>query len=231
MSSWNVEKAKEEIERELNVLKLIIKPYGILYQNFIRSYGDTDRGLGKFLQLFSYLRDDAFEIFLANRASVSYFFPYVKEEITTILSRLGDGMKRVSQQIERAYEEGRALYPEDVVSLAIWTQNVRIYMDYSCGRDYVTLRLLEGENINRVLEKFKRNVESFLRKTLDSTSYLHLYMSDVITYAFITLFIIDAYDSSFLREIKATKNWKEKVRVLREYAPLRGLKEFCFILK
>jgi hypothetical protein len=217
---------KYGIEEEKNFLKGITKPLGDYYHQFLRAYGNPDRGLREAYTLLQYL-EEIWPIFVEKRSEISVFFSYIQEE-KKIISELTKYKGEAEQIIKGVIKRGReTLYPEEVSALAYIFPNLRIYVDYVAGRDNLTYKFLDGREIKEIIEEFRPTVESFERKIIlnDNCSF---YMGEPEKYSFLTLFVIDAYDNSLLRMILKAKSDDKIEEILKIYSPTKGLTEILF---
>jgi hypothetical protein len=220
---------KNPIEEEMDFLKGILKPIGDYYHNFIRAYGRVDRGLKEASNLILYIKEE-WPIFIKKRSKVSLFFPYVLQEEVEIISKLNQQIEEATQLINKATESKRALYPEEISTLAYYFPTLRIYVDYVAGRDYLTYEMLERRRLGDILERFRPTIDAFGRKVIRNNNdfLLTFDMGGIEEYSFLTLFTIDAYDNSLLRKLTEAKGEEEREEILKEYSPLVGLDQILF---
>jgi len=220
---------KNPIEEEMDFLKGILKPLGDYYHDFIRAYGHVDRGLKEALNLLLYIKEE-WPIFIKKRSKVSLFFPYVLQEEVEIISKLNQQIEEATQLINKATESKRALFPEEVSVLAYYFPDVRIYVDYVAGRNYLTYEMLERRRLGDILEGFRPTIDAFGRKVVRNNNdfLLTFDMGGIEEYSFLTLFAIDAYDNSLLKKLTEAAGEEEREEILKEYSPLVGLDQILF---
>jgi len=223
---------RANVERELNLLKVALRPLGISYHDFVKAYGRRDRGLKEAIELIRYIKEDVWPVFINERSILALFFPYIQQE-TEIINKLAKEIEEAAQIVENSIKRGgTTLYPEEVSKLVHFFQNPRIYLDYVVGRDYLTHKLLGGKKINTILKEFKPVIEAFEGKLIKGcNSDYNFYMGSVEGYAFLTLFMIDAYDNSLLKRLVEAKSEEEREKILKEYSPSQGLNQILFSVK
>ena len=217
------------VGEELNLVKLALRPLGDYYHSILRGYGKPDRGLKEVLNWLLYTKNEIWPFFIEKRTEVSLSFPYIREE-AEVLNKLTEQIKEVDETVKNVIEsKRRTLYPEEFSDLTFNIQNIRIYMDYVAGRDYLTCKILEEEKVRSILEEFRPSIEAFERKLVKNDDYpFTFYMGRVEEYSFLTLFIVNAYSNSLLKSLLEAKSEEEMERILKNYSLSSGLNQILF---
>jgi len=219
---------KEVVKEELEFLRGGLIGVGEAYHNILRSY-TRDRGLEALKILYRYIKEDVWPIFVEKRSKLSFLFPYIASSEVGILNELTKRIEKIGVMLKEIEKIGRKVfYPEEVSEILSYTQSLRIYMDYVTGRDYLTYEILDGKKVKEVLERFRPTIEAFERKLIKNNNSITFYMGSSIEYAFLNLFIIDAYDNSLLRMLIKEKEEKEMENILKMYSPSQGLNQILF---
>jgi len=220
---------KEAVKEELEFLRGVLRGIGETYHNILRSYRKGDRGLKALETWYQYNNEDVWPILLEKRSKSSFFFPYTLRE-AEILNKLTKEIERIGIMLEEIHMSGRkVLYPEEVSEVLSCAQTSRIYMEYVTGRDYLTYELLDGKKVKEILETFEPTVRAFEKKLIRNIPPAStFYMGTTIEYAFLNLFIIDAYDNSLLRMLMSAKKDEEVENILSTYSPSLGLNRVLF---
>ncbi|MEM4461213.1 MAG: hypothetical protein QXY70_03705 [Nanopusillaceae archaeon] len=200
---------------------LIIKPIGIMYNNFLKSYIKRDRSFKEATTLLEYLFLDENSAFFQLEQitdALQKYIPAMNEEKIIIEKIKSDIVAKIQKIFENNLER-KMFYPSDFANIASYFATIRTYLDYRTGINLVRLSDLKGIYYE-TLSKYEPYIRSFLYKKRNNMDY---YMGSVEGYGFLVFFIIDSHDDSLLEKRKS-KNYKFTI----SYTPIKGINEILF---
>jgi hypothetical protein len=233
---WKAElkNLERELEETIGVITPSIKPSGILYHNFLKSYRDPDRGLEQALQIYP-VYADIWLTLVDKLSSLAPKLPYIMDE-AEVLTKVRERFEKVGNILRTAAERGGPLFPEEFAEILYSFSSFEYFLNYVFARLRVTLDVIKDilkggkGDITPLLKKTSSVVYAFVNKVLSSSNrYNFFYMSeDPFLFAFIVLMATDAYTPCLLYTLTTAQNEREKLRVLKEYSLRRGLEELLF---
>jgi len=224
MEATNKESELAALELGLRILGLEIKPISDAYHGMLDDYSQD----GGFLQAFdlfnSYLfgEPNAWLNTIDTITMVSNYFPYLKKE-KEIRNKITNELKGAKGILDKAASsKDSILSREEFCEILVSLQNLGIYLGATVGRFSFMSRLLQGEKYSDVINSHKNEIDDFLEST-NANKYIPFYMR---IGSFLPFLLVDAYDNSFLYELKLKGGYDEEI--LHGYTPFNGFEKFLF---
>lgn len=222
------------LEEERSFYFFTIKPLGDYYHEFIRSYGEEDRGLSKLLQLTNYLfpfepegnnsrEEGVISGFKEMTLDLLLYIPAMKEELV-IMKRIEDELSEsLKKSLKGVKRTPPVLMPDEVADVAFALSALRIYMDYRYAYNEIRSDILmRGKGLRSLLDRYKGVIRNFIRSMEEGSDF---YLGwKILPYSIVTFFSVDAHDNSLLRDFLKT----EDKELLLTYVPTKGLNEVLF---